>query len=262
MAKRASRCACRFLFVASIAAANVLAFPASAYERVLRPFTYPAIPHLHQKADFFGGIDLANAVTFAWAGATYAPAGTLIEDGWRIRFMGGAGRYTYRTPIVPGGINDASVYTAELLGGYRKTFDNIFGQRVYAGAFVGVNYEDQVLAMPDPFNPTQGNEAGVKASLELYSRIAQHTILTAMASASTAHNKYYVKAALFYELNALWSIGGELATMGDARYSENRAGLAASLTWRGKILTLSAGTLDNTGKGSGAYTTLSVYSPF
>lgn len=250
--------------IAALSAAGAAgpAFPAFAYEQLIRPFASLSTQHLHQKTDFFGGIDLADAVTFAWAGATYAPAGTLIEDGWRVRFVGGAGRYTYFTSIVPGGVNDANVYTAELLGGYRKTFDNIFGHRVYAGAFVGVNYEDQLLALPDPFNPTQGNEAGIKAVLEIYSRIAQHYILIANVSASTAHKKHFAKASIFYELNAFWSLGGEIVTMGDARYSENRAGLAASLTWHSKILTLSAGALDNTGRGSGLYTTLSVYSPF
>lgn len=250
--------------IAALSAAGMLAsaIPTLAYEHLIRPLASLSMQPLHQKADFFGGIDLADAVTFAWAGATYAPAGTLIEDGWRVRFVGGAGRYTYRTSIVPGGINDANVYTTELLGGYRKTFDSVFGHRVYLGAFAGVNYESQLLAFPDPFNPAQGNETGIKAALEIYSRIAQHYILNANASASTAHKKYFARASLFYEFNTLWSLGGEIVTMGDARYSENRLGLAASLTWRSKILTLSAGTLDNTGRGSGLYTTLSVYSPF
>lgn len=247
--------------IVALAAASIPG-PARAYEQLHRPFAGLAVPQLQQKADFFGGIDFADAVIFAWAGATYAPAGTLVEDGWRVRFMGGAGRYTYLTSVVPGGVNDANVYAAELLGGYRKTFDNLFGQRVYLGAFAGVNYESQVLALADPFNPTQGNETGIKAALEIYSRIAQHYILIANASASSAHKKHYAKASLFYELSPRWSLGGEIVTMGDARYSENRAGLAASLTWHSKILTLSAGTLDNTGRGSGLYTTLSVYSPF
>lgn len=246
----------------SAAAATAIAAPATAYEQLIRPFAGLPMEHLHRKADFFGGIDFAKPVIFAWAGATYAPAGTLIEDGWRVRFAGGAGRYTYATSVVPGGINDANVYNAELLGGYRKTFDDVFGRRVYLGAFAGVNYEHQLLSLPDPFNPTQGSATGVKAALEIYTRIAQQTLLTANASASTAHKKYAARAALFYELNERWSLGAEFVTMGDARYAENRAGLAASLAWRSKILTLSAGTLDNSGRGSGLYTTLSVYSPF
>jgi hypothetical protein len=262
MAKRAGLFARKCLAAASIAGTQFCAAPLPAAERVFEAFSSPSTTHLHRKADFFGGIDLADAVTFAWAGATYAPAGTLHADGWRLRIMGGAGRYTYLTSVVPGGVNDAGVYTAELLGGYRRTFDDIFGQRVYVGAFAGVNYESQMLALPDPFNPTQGSKAGIKAAIEIYSRIAHAYILTAMATASTAHRKYYAKTALLYELTPRWSFGGELVTMGDARYSEHRAGLAGSLTWGSRIFTLSAGALDNSGRGSGAYATLSVYSPF
>jgi hypothetical protein len=237
--------------------------PIQAYERLMQPFnTYVTIPYLHQKADFFGGVDTAKSTTFAWMGATYAPMGTLIEDGWRVRFMGGAGRYTYQTQIVPGGINDANVFTVELLGGYRKTFDNIFGNSIYVGAFAGVHYEDQMLAYDDPLNAARGSESGIKGSLELYSRLYQRYIASAFGTVSTVHQKYYAKAALLYEFNETWALGGELATMGDARYNEHRFGAAASLTWRKKIFVLSAGALDNSGRGTGTYTTLSIYSPF
>jgi len=271
MLERADRRALHFVIAAFIAAANFFALPAKAqaptpiqaYERWIEPVvSYLTIPHLHQKLDVFGGIDSAKANTFAWMGATYAPMGTLAEDGLRVRFMAGMGRYSYQTSIAPGGINDANVFSGELLGGYRKTFDNIFGNTLYVGAFAGLHYEDQILAYSDPFNPARGSEAGIKASLELYSRVWQRYIASAFGSASTVHNKYYVKASLLYEFTENWALGGEVATMGDARYSEDRAGIAASLTWRRKIFVLSAGALENSGRGSGAYTTLSVYSPF
>ncbi len=261
MAKRAG--IARLVGAALFGAGAIL--PASAaetYERLFRPLAQMAAPYLHRKTDFFSGIDFSDASAFAWMGVTYAPAGTLIEDGWRIRFTGGAGRYTYRTTIVPGGVNDANVQTAELLGGYRKTFDNILGQRVYVGAFVGLNHENQLLALPDPFNPTQGSATGAKAVLDLYARVSGHYILSGFASISTVHRKYQAKATLLHAWSPQWAFGIEAATMGDARYSENRAGLAASLTWNNRIISLSGGTLDNTGRGSGAYATLSVYAPF
>lgn len=273
MWERADRRALRFMFAASLAAAISAApaahaqtqppIPIQAYERLVQPFTtYLTIPYLHQKADFFGGIDAAKAVNFVWAGATYAPVGTLLEDGWRVRFMGGAGRYTYQTSIVPGGINEANVFSAEVLGGYRRTFDNLFGNKLYLGAFAGLHYEDQMLVFADPFNPARGSEVGIKGSLELYSRLWQRYIASAFASASTVHSKYYAKTSLLYEFSEMWALGGEVATMGDARYHEYRAGIAGSLTWKKKIFVLSAGALDNSGRGPGAYTTLSVYSPF
>lgn len=253
------------IFAACPAQAQQASLPVQAYEQLMRRYEYlwgRATPYIDRKADFFGGIDAAKATTFAWMGATYAPKGTLAEDGWRVRFMGGAGRYSYRTAASPGGINEANAFSVELLGGYRKTFGNVLGQTFYVGAFAGVHYENQILVYEDPSNPARGSEAGVKASLELYSRVWERYIASAFGSLSTVHNKYYAKASLLYELNETWALGGEIVAMGDARYNEQRAGAAGSLTWRKKIFTLSAGALENSGRGNGAYLTLSVYSPF
>lgn len=233
-----------------------------AYDRLMQPIDrYVTIPHLHQKLDFFGGIDAAKANTFVWMGATYAPLGTLGEDGWRVRFLGGAGKYSYQTNVAPGGINDANAFSGELLGGYRKTFD-AFGQTFFVGAFAGVHYEDQLLLYDDPSNPARGSETGIKASLEFYTRLWQRYIVTAFGSVSTVHDKYYARTSVLYELNETWALGTEVATMGDARYHEHRAGLVGSISWRRKIFSLAAGALENSGRGNGGYMTLSIYSPF
>lgn len=262
MAERAGFCAWkRIVFVISLSA-FLCAPSAYGYERLFRPFAALSIPHFQERVDFFGGIDASDAFTSTWIGMTYAPAGTLLEDGWRIRLSGGAGHYRYRTSIVPGGVNEANTYTAELLGGYRKTYENILGQKVYLGFFAGVNHETQLLLFADRFNPTQGAEIGAKAAFEFYSRIANHFILTGFVTASSAHMKYNAKTSLFYELSERWALGGEIVAMGDARYTEYRAGLAASLTWQRKIFSLSSGLLENTGRGSGVYATFSVYSPY
>ncbi len=247
------------------AQAQQASIPVQAYERLRQRANYlwgRASPYIQQKADFFGGIDAADATKFVWMGSTYAPFGTLGEDGWRLRIVGGAGKYSYNTSAAPAGINDAFAFSGEALAGYRKTFANLFGRTVYAGIFAGLHYEDQILVYDDPENPARGSEAGFKASLELYSRVWQRYIVTAFGSVSTVHEKYYAKTALHYELNETWSFGGEFATMGDARYSEHRAGLSGTLTWQKKIFTLSAGLLENSGRGDGTYITLSVYSPF
>jgi len=256
-----------FFFPASIptAEAQQVSIPLQAYGLLRRRAEHLwglANPYIQQKADFFGGIDAAKATTFVWMGATYAPFGTLGDDGWRVRAIGGAGKYSYNTSVAPLGINDAFAFSGELLGGYRKSFSGVLGQTIYVGAFAGLHYEDQILVYDDPGNPARGSDAGFKASLELYSRIQEHYIVTAFGSFSTVHEKYYAKTSLLYELNETWALGGEIALMGDARYKEHRAGLACSLTWQKKIFTLSAGVLENSGRGEGTYLTLSVYSPF
>jgi hypothetical protein len=272
MAKRASKCAIQIFFAAALVAATGAPVSAQhfqpifyAYDQLVRPWKYlqgRASPYFDRKTDFFGGIDAAKVTTNVWMGVTYAPFGTLAEDGWRARFKGSAGFFSYKNSMLPGGINEANAFSAEVLGGYRKTFSGVFGQTLYVGAFAGFEYEDQILALDDPSNPARGSEAGIKGSIEIYSRLWERYIATAFASASTVHNKYHAKAQVFYELTEMWALGGEIATLGDARYDEYRAGLAGALTWQKKIITLSAGFLDNSGRGQGGYLTLSVYSPF
>jgi hypothetical protein len=276
MTKRAISRAVLVLAAAVIAAASSTPVSAQVYEPLL--FAYGELqrymrgrlnPYVDRKTDFFGGIDAAKATKFAWMGVTYAPLGTLAEDGWRVRLMGGAGRYSYQTSIAPGGINDVSAFSGEVLGGYRKTFENVLGQRLFVGAFAGLHYESQILLYNDPSNPARGSEAGIKGSLEAYARVWERYIGTAFVSGSTVHNKYHGKFSALYELSETWSLrgerwafGGEFAALGDARYNEERAGLVASLTLEKKIITLSVGALQNSGRGDGSYVTLSVYSPF
>jgi hypothetical protein len=277
MANCASNRAFQVLTAAAIfAAAGTTPVSAQIYEPIL--FAYGELqrymrgrlnPYFDQKTDFFGGIDASKATAFAWMGVTYAPLGTLAEDGWRVRLMGGAGRYSYQTSIVPGGINDVGAFSGEVLGGYRKTFENVLGQRLYVGAFAGLHYESQILLYNDPSNPARGSEAGIKGSLETYARVWERYIGTAFVSISTVHNKYHGKLAALYELSETWSLrgerwalGGEVSALGDARFNEERAGFVGSLTLQKKIVTLSAGVLQNSGRGDGTYVTLSVYSPF
>jgi len=272
MTKRARIRAISILTVVVIVFASPAPVAAQIYEPLLfaygemtRPLNYlrgRASPYFNRKTDFFGGIDAANSTTSVWMGVTWSPIGILEDDGWRIRLKGGAGHYTYATPVSPEGTNNANSFSGEVLGGYRKTFDNIFGQRLYVGAFAGLHYEDQILAYDDPENPSRGSELGIIGSVELYMRISQRYIATAFVTASSVHSKYHLKGTLLYELNPTWALGGEIATLGDARYDEQRAGVAVALNWRNRIVSLSAGFLDNSGRGNGNYLTLSVYSPF
>lgn len=279
MTKRAMHRALLVLAAAVITAVNNTPVSAQIYDPLLfaygelqRPVRYMRgrmSPYFDRKSDFFGGIDMAKGTAFAWMGVTYAPLGMLAEDGWRVRLAGGAGRYSYRTSAAPDGINDANAFSGEVLGGYRKAFRNIFGQTFYVGAFAGLHYEDQILVYADPSNPARGSKAGIKGSLEAYARVWERYIGTAFVSISSVHNKHHGKFAALYELTETWSLrgerwafGGEIAALGDARYNEERAGPVTSLTLDKKIITLSAGVLQNSGRGDGGYVTLSVYSPF
>lgn len=251
MSDRARAGACQQLFAAMAAAVGFLvATPVEAAELHL-------VPQFRDRLDFFGGIDGASDSMFAWSGLTYAPRGRLDEDGFRIRVAGGVGIYRYRTGNVPGGANEAGVMSGELLGGYRRTF----GRAIVSG-YLGFHIEEQRLRAPDPSNPTAGTEAGIKGTIDVYSRLWAHYVATAFATGSTVHGKYNIRGAFQREFNERWAAGLETAFLGDARANEVRVGPVVSLTWHRKIVALSAGFLDNSDKGSGGYGTLSVYSPF
>jgi hypothetical protein len=202
---------------------------------------------------FFSGADIASDSAFGWAGTIGAWNGSLDEDGWRLRVMGGAGRYRYRTGAVAAGVNDADVRSGELMLGYRTTFGDL-----NATVWFGGHVENHSLHLPDPGHSTQGIEAGVKAAIELYHRFASDSFLTASASASTVHDSYQLRLTMGREVSTL-AFGLEAALLGDARYREPRAGIFVQSTLGRSTIALSAGYLSNSDKGGGAYATLSVH---
>lgn len=254
MKQRAWGGAYRFI-VAAFAAAILFAPAASASEILVLP-RLPPVP-IENRADFFGGVDVAENAYSTWLGFSYAPAGRLDQDGWRIRVAGGRGGYRYRNGNLPGGENRAQVYSGELLGGYRRTFGPLI-----TSVYFGVEVEEQLLLQPDAANPTAGFASGFKGAVELYARLWQRYIVTGFVNGSTTHGKYNARASLSRELSERWALGFEGGALGDKRSSELRAGLIGTLTWRRRIVALSLGALDNSYTGTGGYATLSLYAPF
>lgn len=230
--------------------------PARAADSAPRP-DLPPLPSLKNRVFLFSGGDVAGDAFFLWSGVVGAPQGFLHEDGPRFRMLVGAGRYRYRTDAVAGGVNEGRILSGELMAGYRLTA----GETV-ATLFAGAHMENQNLVAPDPNHPAQGAEAGVKVALELYRRLAPDLFATASASASTVHRGYHARAALAREHPSGAAAGIEAAILGDARYREPRAGVFVR-TIRGRmIMTLAGGYLSNSGKGQGAYGSLSLYVPY
>ena len=217
----------------------------------------PPSDWLTRRLFFFAGVDIARDTTFGWSGIVVAPLNRLDEDGTRIRIFGGYGRYRYNTGAVPGGINTGQITSGELLIGRRIAFD-----AVTLVAYAGAHVEHHALQAPDPSNPVAGTSAGLKALLEIHWRALQNFVATVSLSASTVNRSYTARASLVREFQPRLQLGIETATSGDARYSELRAGVLLRTKLAPAELTLAAGMLSNSDKGSGAYTTLSLYAPF
>jgi hypothetical protein len=179
------------------------------------------------------------------------------EDGIRIRIFGGHGRYRYDAGAVPGGINTGQITSGELLIGQRIAFD-----AVTLVAYAGAHVEHHALLAADPANPVVGTSVGLKGLFEIHWRALQSFVATASLSASTVNRSYMTRTALVHEFQPAFRAGIEAAAFGDVRYSELRAGVLIRTRLTAAELTLAAGMLSNSDKGSGAYTTFSLYAPF
>ncbi len=217
----------------------------------------PPSDWLTRRLFFFAGVDIARDTAFGWSGIVVAPFARLDEDGTRIRIFGGYGRYRYDTGAAPSGVNTGQVASGELLVGRRIAFD-----AVTLVAYAGAHVENHALQSPDPSNPVAGTSAGLKVLLEIHWRALQNFVATASLSASTVYSSYTARASLVHEFQPRLQLGVEAAAFGDARYSELRAGVLLRTALAPAELTLAAGMLSNSDKGSGAYTTLSLYAPF
>jgi hypothetical protein len=234
----------------------LLSAPAFAGDASIRPDFSPVDP-ITRHIFFFSGLDVARDSAFGWAGVAAAPFSALDEDGLRVRISAGVGRYRYRTPATPSGLNDASVTTGELLVGFQRSFAN-GAVTVYLGPHV----QQQRLAEPDAGNAAAGTSLGLKAAIETYARLDPVWLVNASASASTVQRAYHVRAAVLRELPPALAVGIEGAVFGDERYVEPRAGILASVTYGKSILALAGGVLANSDRGRGIYATLSLYARY
>lgn len=245
-----------FRVLAAVTALAVTSIPALAADAPLVPYEQETWS-LKDRLFFFAGTDIANDSRFAWAGIGGALLGRLEEDGPRFRFMGGAGRYRYRTGAVPGGINRGNVTSGEFMLGFRRTIG-----AVAVTGYLGAHVEDQRLVSPDPGHQAVGTAFGVKAALEFFTRLGLDWVVSGSAAVSTVHRGYHARIAFAREPPPGIAVGVEASVHGDARYIEPRAGLFAQRTFGRTVFALSGGYLSNSDKGKGAYGTLAVYAPY
>lgn len=209
------------------------------------------------RAFLFGGADLTRNSAFSWSGVTSIPFANIGEDGFRLRAMGGIGRYEYRTSAVAGGKNNGTIKSGELLFGNRTSF----GATVLTG-YLGLDVKNYMLDDPDPKNPESGSRAGIKAAVELYTRTAPDWFVTGYANISSVFQSYGLRGAVHHEFKPGVALGAEGGILGDERYDEERLGLIATLVFSSVNITAAAGVAHSTDNGSGGYTTFTLYAPF
>jgi hypothetical protein len=182
------------------------------------------------------GADMTQNADEAYTGAYYAFNGDLSREGFILRLFGTRGFYDYGNNT-----NDGNYWQGDLMVGYQW----IRG-RVDVGVYVGVDYIDYDLAIPDPSNQLQGSETGFKVALDIESNDRSNSPLYVAlnGSYSTAFDTYYALARVGRTFGR-FTIGPEAWALGDVTGDAQRLGAFVSLEipmgYTTGTLTLSAG---------------------
>ncbi|MFT3732324.1 MAG: cellulose biosynthesis protein BcsS [Hyphomicrobium sp.] len=210
--------------------------------------------------EIYGGIDAARDQWFAYSGMTIAPfSPDIYSNGWRLRFGGGYGRYSYDTigPHTNCGVAvsndicteqnrtrqhfDVSHSYAEALLGYYLQLGQLTA-KAFAGA--SMSSEHHVDGV-DPSHDNDGTEFGVKGALELWLTINDTAWSSLDLSYSTARNETASRWRTGWHVMPSLSIGPELRydkniETGDGAWN-GRAGLFARYEWTGGEVSAAGG---------------------
>jgi hypothetical protein len=238
-----------FPLAAGIVAASALV--ASAADRpVLK-----AAPMKIEHGNLFYGFDATSHDSLAgYLGILYAPYG-MHQSGIRFTAFGLYGRYEYNsTPD-----REARFWSGDLLVGWSNVMPN--------GAYtlsVGVNGQNHRISPFDPTNSVRGSEVGVKVQGDFWVNPSPVTLLTGLASYSTAFDTYYALLRAGYDFQGQRVyVGPEVVALGNERTDQVRLGLHASGIRIGIAkLNVSGGWMREKGEGTGWYGTATVDVPF
>ncbi|WAC26004.1 cellulose biosynthesis protein BcsS [Ancylobacter sp. SL191] len=217
----------------------------------------PLTDSFKRRLYFYAGSDMARDTSYGWAGVAWAPFARMDEEGLRLRFQGGGGRYRYETADVAGGWNGVSKTEAEGLIGW-QTLRGPHALALYAG----VAMIDNQLDMPDPANQDQGTRYGAKLVAEWFYRWDERRTLSAAISATTADSAATARFAAGWRMLDWLELGVETAATSDWPDRDVRLGGFLVVPVKGQELRAAGGWRWSSDETDGAYLTLSVYMPY
>lgn len=226
--------------------------------------------------EVWAGADAADNYWLLYSGTTLAPLGDIHQDGLRLRFVGGYGRYTYQsfdTSSLTGRSYTANVTFADALVGYLWRLDPLILK-----LFAGVAFADHQIQPFDPNNKVQGSEIGAKAVAEFWFNIGEKGFASLNLSWSQAHNTRSARGRIGYRLTPKLSVGPEaglnIDRQGDYKISGEhpkfrsdpidygRVGMFARYEWYGGEIAGSAGLQGDFREETSAYGTVNWITQF
>jgi hypothetical protein len=203
------------------------------------------------------GADLsANTVT-VFSGATFAPFGSIQDDGMRLRVQGGYGHYRYdATRAVAGApllVHFKGIKSlGEVMAGYQLGLGPLTVK-----AFAGAELEANTIAPADAANPVSGVAAGAKLALETWLNIGDRTFAQLDGGWGSAEGTYSVRLRLGYRALPALSFGPELGALGNRAYDGRRLAGFARYEWATGEVSVSGGVTGSYAKTNDPYGTVS-----
>lgn len=169
------------------------------------------------------GGDRTAGSDFAHAAVVWAFGRSLYEPGWRVRVMGGAGRYAY-----DGTLPVDEAWVPVRFSGEALAIEALLGRQwqhggLFVKAYAGPQFARHGVRPDDPGNTVRGEAAGAKALLEVWYTQGR-AWLSSDASYATAFGDYWGQLRLGYRAAARASLGVEAAVLGNRGYRAARAG--------------------------------------
>jgi Cellulose biosynthesis protein BcsS len=205
---------------------------------------------------YFGTDVNTNGGLVGYGGLLYAPKG-MDFSGFRLALFGLYGKYQYDNddPTAPQTFK-ARFGSADILGGYSTVWDS--GSATLA---IGANYQNHDVSPFDPNNPVQGGLWGVKVQGDFYVNPTQQTLVSGIASYSTAFHTYYSILKFGYDFfGKEFFIGPEFVALGNERTDQQRVGIhITDIHVANRVsLSISGGWLHERGEPDGAYSTATI----
>jgi hypothetical protein len=197
-----------------------------------------------------------NGGLVGYSGLLYAPGG-MDYSGFRLAVFGLYGKYQYdKNDDGPPQTFKARFGSVDLLAGYSKVWDS--GSVTLA---IGGNYQNHDVSPFDPTNPVQGQAFGAKVQADFYMNPTALTLVTGIASYSTAFHTYYSILKGGYDFFGKgFFIGPEVVALGNERTDQQRIGIGVyDIKLANRVsLNISGGFLHERGEPDGAYSTATI----
>jgi len=216
--------------------------------------TSPAIA----KNELWAGTDVTAHAWSVFAGSTYAPFGSIREDGWRLRVTTAYGRYHYN-----GYERIGSRLTAKTIQGEVSFTDVLAGYQLKLGAltlkaFAGGAFDLHRIDTLDTSYEAAGGARGARAALESWLDLGSMGYAQLDGSFTSAHNTYASRLRLGYRLLPELSAGLEAGALGNVEHGSGRGGGFLRYEWAWGEASAAGGVSGDIARPTNPYATLNV----